>query len=43
MEQQRLVVVDQVLVEREMSDVARQRDRRVDPVDAVGDFVDVGA
>ena len=41
MEQQRLVVDDQVLVEREPAG-AGNVDRRVDAEDAVGDFVDRG-
>jgi hypothetical protein len=42
MEQQRLLVVDQVLVERERH-LAGQAHGRVDAVDALGDFVEVGA
>jgi hypothetical protein len=40
--QQRLIGDDKILVERE-ADIVRDRNRRVDPVDAIGDFADIGA
>jgi hypothetical protein len=42
-QQQRLVVDDQVLVEAETAGSIRDIDRRIDTVGAVGDLVDVGA
>src|SRR5688572_30730501 len=42
MKQHRLIVDDQVLIEAE-PDLARQPQRRVDAVDAGGDFVDASA
>src|SRR3546814_10090329 len=41
-EQQRLVVEDQVLVEAEAAGHGARRHRYADAVDAVGDFVDAG-
>ena len=43
MEQQRRVVNDQILVEIELIGAARNGDRRVDAVDAIGDLMNVGA
>ena len=43
MEQQRRVVDDQILVEIEVIGAARNGDRRVDAVDAIGDLMNVGA
>src|SRR6266498_2861984 len=41
-EQQRLVVVDQVLVEAERTRTVRQVDGGGEAIDSVGDFVDAG-
>jgi hypothetical protein len=41
--EQRLVIDDQVLVERECSRAAFDGDRRVDAVNSIGDLMDVGS
>jgi hypothetical protein len=43
MEQHRRVIDDEVLVEIEVPDAAGQRDGGIDSIDAVGNFMDVGA
>src|SRR6185312_938453 len=43
MKQQRLLIHDQVLIETELPGAARQGDRRVDAIDAVGNLLDIRA
>ena len=42
-EQQGCLVDDEILIEAEVAGASRDGDRRVDPVDAAFDFVNVGA